>query len=227
MSSETQSTTDMTNPIKYFLIGNSDKNKIITEYTSTNAQPKSKKEINQIFNKLSRAPNKKLDERNKITSKDENYYFLFSKPNLLFIVLANSQYPERFVFELIEKVVEEKIPTMLNDETQELNPNGRQQLKQLIDNYQNKTQTDTISSIQSDVDSLKVDMKNNINKMVESVDDVNNLKDKSDQLKLETVDYQKNSVEVRRITWWQNFKMWIILGGVILLLIIIIIIIVT
>ncbi len=116
---------------------------------------------------------------------------------------------------------------MLNDETQELNPNGRQQLKQLIDNYQNKTQTDTISSIQSDVDSLKVDMKNNINKMVESVDDVNNLKDKSDQLKLETVDYQKNSVEVRRITWWQNFKMWIILGGVILILIIIIIIIVT
>ena len=146
---------------------------------------------------------------------------------MLFIVLANSQYPERFVFELIEKVVEEKIPTMLNDETQELNPNGRQQLKQLIDNYQNKTQTDTISSIQSDVDSLKVDMKNNINKMVESVDDVNNLKDKSDQLKLETVDYQKNSVEVRRITWWQNFKMWIILGGVILILIIIIIIIVT
>ena len=156
-----------------------------------------------------------------------HYYFLVSKPNLLFIVLANSHYPERFVFELIEKVIEEKIPTMLNDETQELNPNGRQQLKQLIDNYQNKTQTDTISSIQSDVDSLKVDMKNNINKMVESVDDVNNLKDKSDQLKLETVDYQKNSVEVRRITWWQNFKMWIILGGVILILIIIIIIIVT
>ena len=60
--------------------------------------------------------------------------------------------------------------------------------------------------------------------MVESVDNVNELQDKSEALKLETDDYKKNAIEVRRITWWQNFKLWIILVGLVLILILIIII---
>ena len=116
---------------------------------------------------------------------------------------------------------------MVNDETRELNPSGRQQLKALIENYQNPANINKIAEIQNDVNSLKVDMKKNINKMVESVDDVNELQNKSEQLKLETQDYKQNANEVRRITWWQKFKLSIILGLVVLILIIIIIIIVT
>ena len=214
-------------PIKYLLIGDSSTNKIITEFSSGNAQPKTKKEINQIFNKLCKTPNKKLDERNKITSKNENYYFTFCHPDLIYLILVNNEYPERYVFELIQKINDEKIPTMVNDETRELNPSGRQSLKQLIDVYQDPKNISKIADLQSDVNSLKVDMRKNINKMVESVDDVNQLQEKSAALKLESSEYKQNSVEVRRLTWWQNFKMWIILGGVVLLLIIILICIVT
>ena len=212
-------------PIKYLLIGDSSTNKIITEFTSGNAQPKTKKEINQIFNKLCKSTNKKLDERNKITSKDENYYFTFTRPDLIFIILAQNDYPERYIFELIQKINEENIPTMVNDETRELNPSGRQALKQLIDVYQDPKNINRLSDIQSDVDSIKVDMKQNINNMVESVEDVNDLQNKSEALKMETSDYQKNAVEIKRITWWQNFKLWLILGGVVLLLILLIILI--
>ena len=212
-------------PIKYLLIGDSSTNKIITEFTSGNAQPKTKKEINQIFNKLCKSTNKKLDERNKITSKEENYYFTFCRPDLIYIILAHNQYPERYIFELIQKINEENIPTMVNDETRELNPSGRQALKQLIDVYQDPKNINRLSDIQSDVDSIKVDMKQNINKMVESVEDVNDLQNKSEALKMETSDYQKNAVEIKRITWWQNFKLWLILGGVVLILILLIILI--
>lgn len=227
MSTDADSLMDDKTPIKYLLIGDSSTNKIITEYTSGNTQAKTKKEINQIFNKLCRSQNKKIDERNKITSKNENYYFTFCKPDLIYILLANNQYPERYVFELINKVNEENIPSMVNDETRELNPSGRQQLKGLIENYQNPSNINKIAEIQNDVNSLKVDMKKNINKMVESVDDVNELQNKSEQLKLETQDYKQNANEIRKITWWQNFKLWIILALVVLILIIIIIIIVT
>ena len=226
MSSTDASMEDKT-PIKYLLIGDSSTNKIITEFSSGNAQPKTKKEINQIFNKLCKTPNKKLDERNKITSKNENYYFTFCHPDLIYLVLVNNEYPERYVFELIQKINDEKIPTMVNDETRELNPSGRQSLKQLIDVYQDPKNISKIADLQSDVNSIKVDMRKNINKMVESVDDVNQLQEKSAALKLESTEYKQNSVEVRRLTWWQNFKMWIILGGVVLLLIIILICIIT
>ena len=227
MSTDADSLLDDKTPIKYLLIGDSSTNKIITEFSSGNSQPKTKKEINQIFNKLCKSPNKKIDERNKITSKNENYYFTFSKPDLIYILLANNQYPERYVFELIQKINDEKIPNMVNDETRELNPSGRQALKQLIDTYQEPKNINKIAEIQSDVNSIKVDMKKNINKMVESVEDVNDLEKKSEALKLETNDYKKNSIEVRKITWWQNFKLWIILGLVVLILIIIIILTVT
>ena len=66
-------------------------NKIITEFTSSNAQKKVKKEINKIFNKLCRTQNKKIDEYNIITSKNENYYFIYSNVNLLYIILVNIQ----------------------------------------------------------------------------------------------------------------------------------------
>jgi hypothetical protein len=213
-------------PIKYVLIGDSTTLKIITEFSTGNPTQKTKKEINRIFNKLAKLPNKKYDERNKITAKDENYYFMNVKPDLLFIVLANSQYPERYVFELISKIVEENIPTMVNDETRELNPSGRQALKELVNKYQDIKNINKIAAIQEDVDAIKVDMKKNINAMVKSVEDVDDLQNKSEQLKLEAQDYKKNSVELRKITWWQNFKLWLIIGGIVLLLVAIILIIV-
>ena len=224
--SDTDASMEDKTPIKYLLIGDSSTSKIITEFSSDNFQP-NKKQINQIFTKLCKTPNKKLDERNKITSKNENYYFTFCHPDLIYLILVNNEYPERYVFELIQKINDEKIPTMVNDETRELNPSGRQSLKQLIDVYQDPKNISKIADLQSDVNSLKVDMRKNINKMVESVDDVNQLQEKSAALKLESSEYKQNSVEVRRLTWWQNFKMWIILGGVVLLLIIILICIVT
>jgi len=214
-------------PIKYLLIGDTSTSKIITEFSSGSSQPKTKKEINQIFNKLCRTQNKRIDERNKITSKNENYYFTFCNPDLLFLLLANNKYPERLVFELIKKINEDKIPSMVNDETRELNPSGRQALKQLIDVYQDPKNVNKISQIQSDVNSIKDDMKKNINKMVESVDNVKDLEQSAANLQLETKEYKDNSIEVRKLTWWQNFKMWIILGCVVIFLIILIILIVT
>ena len=213
-------------PIKYVLIGEASSMKIITEFTSGNPNQKTKKEINRIFNKLAKLTNKKYDERNKITSKDENYYFMNVKPNYLFIILVNNQYQERYAFELIAKIMEENIPTMINDETGELNPSGRQALKELVNKYQDIKSINKIAEIQSGVDSLKVDMKKNITKMVESVDNVNELQNKSEQLKLETEDYKKTSVEIRKLTWWQNCKLWVIIIGIVLLLVLIIVLIV-
>ena len=210
-------------PIKYVLIGDPGTNKIITEFSASGVNSNVKKEINRIFSKLTKIPNRNYDERNKITAKEENYYFIYKKPNFLFVVLAISEYPERYVFELIDKIVEDNIPSMINDETKELNPTGRQALKDLVNKYQDVKNINKIAEIQGDVNAIKVDMKKNITKMVESVDDVNDLQNKSEQLKLETQDYKDNSVTLRKLTWWQNAKLWIIIIGVVLILVLIIV----
>ena len=210
------------NPIKYILIGDSSTLKKIAEYSTTNNQ-KIVSEIDKIFTKICKTAADKFDERNKITSKSQNYYFITVQPGITFLVLVNDSYPERLVFELIDKINEEKIPTMINEETKELNAQGRQALKNLVDKYQDNI----INTIQNDVNDIKLDMKDNIKKMVDSVEDTAKLEQSAENLREESKTYKNTASEIRTLTLWQNIKIWIILFGVLALLIFIIILIVS
>ena len=210
------------NPIKYILIGDSGTLKKIAEYSTTNNQ-KIVSEIDKIFTNRCKTAADKFDERNKITSKSQNYYFITVQPGITFLVLVSDSYPERLVFELIDKINEEKIPTMINEETKELNAQGRQALKNLVDKYQDNI----INTIQNDVNDIKLDMKDNIQKMVDSVEDTAKLEQSAENLREESKTYKNTASEIRTLTLWQNIKIWIILFGVLALLIFIIILIVS
>ena len=210
------------NPIKYILIGDSSTLKKIAEYSTTNNQ-KIVSEIDKIFTKICKTAADKFDERNKITSKSQNYYFITVQPGITFLVLVSDSYPERLVFELIDKINEEKIPTMINEETKELNAQGRQALKNLVDKYQDNI----INTIQNDVNDIKLDMKDNIQKMVDSVEDTAKLEQSAENLREESKTYKNTASEIRTLTLRQNIKIWIILFGVLALLIFIIILIVS
>ena len=203
--------------IKYLLLGDLDTSKIITEFSTNLIEAKEKKNANQIFAKICKSNDRKFEERNKITTKDNCYYFTIQKPNILFIVYVDSAYPERFVFAMIDEIKNENILANVNEATKELDPLGRKQLKGIVDKYQDKDKLDKINEIQQDVNDIKVDVKDNINKMVQNIDDVNELQEKSDALKDASKDYHDNAQEVKQITWWQNFKIRIILILIILI----------
>ena len=157
---ESEDMIDNSTPIQYLLIGDITNNKIITEFSSTINSAQIKKEITQIFTKIYKTNSKRYNERNKIPSKESKYYFTLVKPNFLFIILVEEEYSEELVFELIDKINEEKITSMINEETQELNPNGRVELKNIIEIYQKKGEED------NDTDKVNKDNKkdNNENK---------------------------------------------------------------
>jgi hypothetical protein len=205
--------------IKYFLIGNLDTNKPITEYSTKAIDSTEKKNAGQIFKKLSKVQERKNEERNIISGNGNKYYFITYTPNILFLVYVDEEYPERLVFQMLDEVKNEGILSMINDSTRELDPNGRQKLKEVIEKYQDKDNLDRIGAIQNDVNEVKVEVKKNIDKMVENVEDVQKLEEKSNLLKDASKDYEKNSEELKRITCWQNFKLWIILIIIVLLLV--------
>ena len=208
-----------TTPIKYLLIGDSETGKQITEYSNSGCSSQAKKIGNQIFQKVVKSPTKKLDERNKIVSKGEIFYFILTQTNLIFLVLVEEKYPERLVFQMIENIKEENIPLMVNDETKELNPQGRQAIKQLVEKYQDQNNFNKIAEIQKDVDEIKVQMKENIKKQVDSMEDVNKLEEKSANLKMQTADYANNANTLKKVTWWQNCKLTIIIAVIIIAII--------
>ena len=205
-------------PIKYLLLGDVVTNKIITEYSSTGDSNQIKKEINQIFAKICKSQIKKYNERNKITSKDSIYYYIIENPNLIFIILVDEEYPEDLVFELIDKIKKDEITKMINEETQELNPSGRVELKNIIDIYQKKNldqnENDNENKI-IEVNSNNNNVKGNQINMTENIED---LQTKTDEFLL-TDDKKKWSIKNLQI--WKNYRTWLYLALIVLIILII------
>ena len=211
-------------PIKYLLIGNIDSNKIITEYSSTGEANKIKSEINQIFKRISKIQTKKFNERNKITSKDSIYYYTIEKPNLIFIILVDEEYPEDLVFELIDKIQKKEITKMINEEIQELNSKGRVELKNIIDIFQKKNldgqnekdNEDQILSI-NDIKNINEKEKEKEQNITENIED---LQTKTDEVLLT---YNKKKWNIKDAQIFKNYKTWLYLAIIVLIILIFII----
>ncbi len=208
-------------PIKYVLIGNIDTDKIITEYSSTNNASQIKKEINQIFNKISKSQNKKFNERNKITSKDAIYYHIIEKPNLIFIILVEEDYSEELVFELIDKILKSEINKMINEETKELNSSGRIELKKIIDIYQKKN----LDENDKDNDNEKKVMKEFNNMNISEKEKDTNLTLNIDDLQTKTDEFllinDKKRWSIKNLQIWKNYRTYLVLAFIVLIILII------
>ena len=205
-------------PIKYLLIGDVLTNKIITEYSSSSDSNRIKKEINQIFAKICKSQIKKYNERNKITSKDSIYYYIIENNNLIFIILVDEEYPEDLVFELIDKIKKGEITKMINEETQELNPSGRVELKNIIDLYQKKNSDENENDNENKI--IEVNSNNNIEKgnQVNMTENIEDLQTKTDEFLL-TDDKKKWSIKNLQI--WKNYRTWLYLALIVLIILII------
>ena len=195
--------------IKYFLIGDLDTCKPISEYSTKYCSSDEKKTLYQVFKKISKTEERQYEERNIISAKEGNkYYFISYQPNIVFISFVDGDYKDRLVFQMFEEIKNEDILLMINDSTKELNPNGRQKLNEIIEKYQEK---DKIAAIQEDVNECKVEVKKNIDKMVKNVEDVEKLQEKSNELKDASEDYKDSADDVRKASFWKNFKLWILI----------------
>ena len=213
--------------IKYLLIGNVDTKKIMTEYSSTSNANEIKKEINQIFAKECKTQLKKYNERNKITSKDSIYYFIIEKPNIIFIILVDEDYPEETVFELLEKIQKKQITKMLNEETNELNSEGRLELKNIIDIYQKKIgdeDGDKNDKVNEDKNVKENNGKDNLNIDKEKNNDINltlnidDLQTKNDEFLLTDT---KKKWSIKNLQIWKNYRTYLYLALIVLIILIV------
>ena len=209
-SEQTIETTGKKIYIKYFLIGDIDTSKIITEYTTNFVSVKEKKNATQIFKRLCKSTERRYEENNIISGKDNKYFFTLFQPSIVFITYALNTYPQTLIFELFEDIKKNNILSMVNEETKELDPNGRQNLKQMIEKYQENERIKRFEEIKKDIDEVKIEVKKNINKMMESIENTDNLGEISKELSEESKEYMENAEYEKKITWWQSAKFRII-----------------
>jgi hypothetical protein len=206
--------------IKYFLIGDIDTSKIITEYITNLITTKEKKNAIQIFKRLCKSTEKRYEENNIITAKQNKYFFSLFQPSIVFIAYALDTYPQTLIFELFENLRKNNILSMINEETKELNPNGRQNLKQMIENYQANEKIKRFEEIKKDIADVKIEVKKNINKMIDNINNVENLEDRAKELNEESKEYMENAIYDKKITWWQNAKLRIIILSILVIIVV-------
>ena len=206
--------------IKYFLIGDIDTSKIITEYITNLITTKEKKNAIQIFKHLCKSTERRYEENNIITAKQNKYFFSLFQPSIVFIAYALDTYPQTLIFELFENLRKNNILSMINEETKELNPNGRQNLKQMIENYQANEKIKRFEEIKKDIADVKIEVKKNINKMIDNINNVENLEDRAKELNEESKEYMENAIYDKKITWWQNAKLRIIILSILVIIVV-------
>ena len=195
--------------IKYFLIGEIDTKKIITEYSTNLISFKEKKNANHIFQKICKSNEKRFEERNIISANDNKYYFTLFQPNIVFITFAKETYPEKLIFSLFDEIIQDKILTLINEETKELNPNGRQSLKKMIEKYQEKEIIDKY--INNGKDIVKAQFKQDINTMEKNTENIENLIVQSEEYNNTNIDTFGSIEYNNKIIWWKNMKIKVIL----------------
>ena len=208
--------------IKYFLIGDIVTSKIITEYSTNLISSKEKKNAIQIFKRICKSNERRYEENNIITAKDNKYYFSLFQPSTVFISYALNSYPQTLIFELFEEIRKSNILTLINEETKELNPNGRQDLKQMIEKYQENEKLKRFEEIKKDIDDVKIEIKKSVNNMLDNVESVENLEERINELNEETKEYMNNVEYDKKITWWQNAKFRIIALSIVIFIIVVV-----
>ena len=107
---------------------------------------------------------------------------------------------------------------MLNEETKDLDSKGRQELKQIIEKYQENEKMKRFEEIKKDINDVKISVKNNINKMIDSVESVENLEEKINELNDDTKEYLEYAQYDKKIAWYQSAKFRIIFLTIIICL---------
>ena len=78
--------------------------------------------------------------------------------------------------------------------------------------YRNVVANDKIALIQEDIDDVKIDVKHNLDKLLNNIESVSSLEDKSNALKNMAKEYKTGGKQVKNASWRRN-KVTVVAGG--------------
>jgi hypothetical protein len=208
------------NNIKYIFVGKIEESKTLAEVYIKKKDEKAHEECKKIFQGVSKLSESSYEQRNKIGSGDNVYFFIVKKTDdgpMFFLLEAKNTYPDRQAFQLIDELVSEKVIS-----TNKSEHTIKDEIKRMIEKYQ--FTSEPLDNVISDVNDIKVEVNRSIQSQLKNLQDVNELKGKSDNIKLGSEIYKKDARDLERLTCMQNWKWRIIIFLVICLLVLIIVI---
>jgi vesicle-associated membrane protein 4 len=174
-------------------------------------------ECKKIFTSFAKLNENLYEQRNKISSGDSIYFFIVKKTDdaLFYFAETKNDYPDRMIFKLFDDLTENKTVSKEKPESQ-MKDDVLKAIHQI-------EQSDSLSSAQADINDIKVDINKSLKNQMRNLENINELKDRSDNIKKGADSYRKDAHELERATWWQNMKwriiIFIAIVGIILIIV--------
>ena len=212
-------------------IGNLINRKIIVSYSPRERNEKNKysKEAKDIIEKLiliSIMPNERYTESTN-DDKRKILNLIDSSGKWVFMIIVIKDYPERYGYKLLNELQKKTLDTLnkeylnklgfdenLNNNFKNTKDDIQLYMVELERNYRDIGQIDKIRNIQNDVNDIKIEMKNNVNQMINNIELTSNLENRSDALRNEAKFFKKEAKKLYKYTWWKNKKITMTVGGV-------------
>lgn len=144
-----------------------------------------------------------------------------NKASILIIGVINSSIDSDQIDTLIDEIESQNITKYL-DKKGFINNVAKQNLQYIIDkNLESRASTTTnskIGSIKGDLDSIKGDMKRNIQNIVTNIEDSKVLDERASKIKDTSLIFKQNATELNRISKFRRYRNFIIVGSVLLVL---------
>ncbi|XP_029564618.1 vesicle-associated membrane protein 714 isoform X1 [Salmo trutta] len=156
-------------------------------------------------------------------------YHILSEGGVSYVCVTELSYESRRAHEFLNQICSffanspliKKAPFA---QPYEFSSDLHQVLGQLMADYSSQQPASSkLDSVQGQVNEVKVILKDNINKVLERGERLDDLVDKTHDLQATADSFQRTSTRVARKYWWKNAKMMIIIGVIVLIILILII----
>ena len=153
---------------------------------------------------------------------------------IAFIELSSENsktFKENYIYEFLENIDSQNIIKFVGDDDK-LSNVGKQNLKMAIDNYHNTynygsgeglieddSQSQKITNINTQINEVKTDMKENVKNMINNISDMNDIEGKSVAIKDASLQFQKNSKNLEnkmKSLFLKNKVVLYVIGGCLL-----------
>jgi len=204
--------------IKYIFIGNLNSKKEIVDYPP-NVNKNIVDDSKSIFDKFTKQKSYKYDERIKIVSSFGVFHFTIYASNTFYLILANPNYAEKDVYELINDFHDKEIFRLVNEKG-EISTQGKSQFNSILEKKKNSAMDRTKAALED----VNIEIRKGINNAMRNVEDVQELEEKAKNIENAANIMLDQAHKLSWCSWLQNFKWTLIIVSIVIAVLIVIIV---
>jgi hypothetical protein len=155
----------------------------------------------------------KADERQKCKTPNGAWFVKVDKNQIISLALCTVDYPERHAYRLIEEAQKEieQVPNYYQASPDDMSKKAKKWLVDIVKKYDDLKQIDSLYAAQDNVNQITNVMGDNMKKMMDNMTSLDNIDQKSANLKSSAAIFEKQSGEMEKIMYWRLWRMRIIL----------------